>query len=190
LWCYTNLPGTNKLRIGFYNGTESYPGSLLMENDGSHTGHCGGSYGWSNFSFQTNVSIGTGPYWVGWDEVEDQIWYKYDSGSHIYYANTESFPDPGPTNWPDGEEIVTSKLYYVTTTSTSSSTTSTTTTTYTTTTTTTTTTLCSIGLDCSSCAGWAYINATSGTLQALDADSNGKYDRICCGGVVSNYAVY
>jgi hypothetical protein len=61
------------------------------------------------------------------------------------------------------------------------------TTTTTTTTTTTMASFCSLGLDCDSCTGWAYINATSGTLQALDADSNGKYDRVCCGGIVSNY---
>ncbi|MFZ2455193.1 MAG: glycine-rich domain-containing protein [Candidatus Altiarchaeia archaeon] len=64
-----------------------------------------------------------------------------------------------------------------------------TTTTTPTTTTTTMASFCSLGLDCGSCTGWAYINATSGTLQALDADENGKYDRVCCGGIVSNYTV-
>jgi hypothetical protein len=63
------------------------------------------------------------------------------------------------------------------------------TTTTTSTTTTTLAPLCGIGLDCGSCTGWVYINATSGTLQALDGDENGKYDRVCCGGIVSNYAV-
>jgi hypothetical protein len=59
-----------------------------------------------------------------------------------------------------------------------------------TTTTTTTTTLCSLGLGCGSCTGWVYLNSTSGTLQVLDADNNTKYDRVCCGGTVSNYTRY
>lgn len=63
------------------------------------------------------------------------------------------------------------------------------TTTTTTTATTTTTILCGLGSGCGSCTGWAYINAASGTLQALDGDNNGKYDLVCCGGLVSNYAV-
>ena len=62
-------------------------------------------------------------------------------------------------------------------------------TTTTTTTTSTTTPLCSLGANCGSCTGWVYINSTSGTLQALDGDGNGKYDRVCCGEIVSNYTV-
>ena len=54
----------------------------------------------------------------------------------------------------------------------------------------TTTTLCSLGLGCGSCTGWVYLNSTSGTLQVMDADNNSKYDRVCCGGTVSNYTRY
>ena len=66
----------------------------------------------------------------------------------------------------------------------------TTTTTTTTTASTTTTTLCSLGLGCGSCTGWVYLNSTFGTLQVMDADNNTKYDRVCCGGTVSNYTRY
>jgi len=79
------------------------------------------------------------------------------------------------------------------TTTTSTTTTEPTTTTTSTTSTTTTTTLplCELGASCSSCTGWVTMDVShtpcSGTYNGCvrDSNSNGKYDQICCSGVVS-----
>ena len=99
----------------------------------------------------------------------------------VYNWSVNCTGQNGLMNW--------STTYNVSVVTTTTITTTTITTTTPTTTTTTMASFCSLGLDCGSCTGWAYINATSGTLQALDADENGKYDRVCCGGIVSNYTV-
>jgi len=69
------------------------------------------------------------------------------------------------------------------------STTTTTTTTTTTISTTTTTTLpqeCGeIGSSCALCDDWVELNTTKGILKVRDSDGNGKFDQVCCSGVVS-----
>jgi len=75
------------------------------------------------------------------------------------------------------------------TTTTTTSTTTTTTTTTTTISTTTTTTLpqeCGeIGSSCALCDDWVELNTTKGILKVRDSDGNGKFDQVCCSGVVS-----